>query len=315
MPLPPALVAKLAKRGLVDSNKTLITKGSLAEFSTDSIKNNDKVEDKVGDEEEVIAEDYDDQNDISDHTLKNDKRIKLSDELSDDLSSDENYKKYKGHFGCPNKVNIYHDCTKFCEDHWKDGKRVPDKKYLRKKAAMLAKYPLPSHWKEIYDPGIGVHYYWEVDSDAVSWLPPSHPRAVITRPAAIDRKNRFKKVLEKENVESDSDELSESEEESNDEEDAVEKQREIKKFKLEVQERTRAKGRTKLKTNNLDPMDPAAYSDIPRGGWGDGLFKGNEAKTGVDVTASGPLYQMRPYPSPGAILKANAEHKKIKTKP
>ena len=30
-----------------------------------------------------------------------------------------------------------------------------------------------------------------------------------------------------------------------------------------------------------------------------------EAKTGADTTATGPLYQQRPYPSPGDILKAN----------
>ena len=57
----------------------------------------------------------------------------------------------------------------------------------------------------------------------------------------------------------------------------------------------------------LDPMDPAAYSDIPRGKWSDGLpTQAAEAKTGVDSTASGVLFQMRPYPSPGAVLRANA---------
>lgn len=59
------------------------------------------------------------------------------------------------------------------------------------------------------------------------------------------------------------------------------------------------------KDKTLDPMDPAAYSDIPRGKWSDGLAKQNEAKTGADTTAAGPLYQMRPYPSPGAILRSN----------
>ena len=44
-----------------------------------------------------------------------------------------------------------------------------------------------------------------------------------------------------------------------------------------------------------------------RGKWSSGLERGIEAKTGVDSTASGPLFQMRPYPSPGAILKMNKE--------
>ena len=34
-----------------------------------------------------------------------------------------------------------------------------------------------------------------------------------------------------------------------------------------------------------------------------------EAKTGVDTTASGPLFQQRPYPSPGAVLRANKASK------
>lgn len=69
------------------------------------------------------------------------------------------------------------------------------------------------------------------------------------------------------------------------------------------------RGRPVLKTNDLDPMDPASYSDIPRGKWSDGLEKSSEAKTGVDTTASGPLFQMRPYPNPGAVLKLNAKRK------
>ena len=42
-----------------------------------------------------------------------------------------------------------------------------------------------------------------------------------------------------------------------------------------------------------------------RGTWSTGLEQKGEAKTGVDTTATGPLFQMRPYPSPGAILKMN----------
>lgn len=57
--------------------------------------------------------------------------------------------------------------------------------------------------------------------------------------------------------------------------------------------------------DDLDPMDPAAYSDIPRGTWSTGLEVRGQAKTGVDITASGPLFQQRPYPSPGAVLRMN----------
>lgn len=57
-------------------------------------------------------------------------------------------------------------------------------------------------------------------------------------------------------------------------------------------------------SDKLDPMDPASYSDIPRGTWSSGLNP-EERQAGADVTASGSLYQMRPYPNPGSVLQAN----------
>jgi polyglutamine-binding protein 1 len=44
-----------------------------------------------------------------------------------------------------------------------------------------------------------------------------------------------------------------------------------------------------------------------RGNWASGLDLKGKAKTGVDDTATGELFQMRPYPSPGDILRMNAE--------
>lgn len=58
-------------------------------------------------------------------------------------------------------------------------------------------------------------------------------------------------------------------------------------------------------SDELDPMDPSAYSDAPRGGWVVGL-KGVQPRA-ADTTATGPLFQQRPYPSPGAVLRKNAE--------
>lgn len=34
----------------------------------------------------------------------------------------------------------------------------------------------------------GVHYYWNVSDDTVSWLPPGHPLAALSKCAAILRK-------------------------------------------------------------------------------------------------------------------------------
>ena len=49
---------------------------------------------------------------------------------------------------------------------------------------------------------------------------------------------------------------------------------------------------------------------FPRGTWKSGLDGADEAVTGVDTTASGPLFQQRPYPSPGDILRANMNRSK-----
>ncbi|KAJ6408428.1 hypothetical protein OIU84_011693 [Salix udensis] len=53
------------------------------------------------------------------------------------------------------------------------------------------------------------------------------------------------------------------------------------------------------------PWIPSSYSDAPRGGWVVGL-KGVQPRA-ADTTATGPLFQQRPYPSPGAVLRKNAE--------
>lgn len=59
----------------------------------------------------------------------------------------------------------------------------------------------------------------------------------------------------------------------------------------------------------LDPMDPAAYSNVPKGKWSAGLECEN-TKTGADSTVSGTMFQMRPYPAPGAILRAQKANAK-----
>ena len=46
-----------------------------------------------------------------------------------------------------------------------------------------------------------------------------------------------------------------------------------------------------------------------RGTWSTGLKEQGEAKTGVDTTANGPLFQQRPYPSPGEVLRRNQKLK------
>ncbi|XP_022191914.2 polyglutamine-binding protein 1 [Nilaparvata lugens] len=297
MTLPSALAARLAKRGLINKTST---------NNPEDKNGSGNINTSVSEVEEVIAEDYDDQENQG--NLLNKLSTKLVDyDVEDFITSVYEEKKFLGYPGCPNKYNIYHECTIGCKELWKDGISEPDPKYLKRKTAMLLKYPLPSHWKEIYDPGTGRHYYWETDSDAVSWLPPTHPKAVISESAAALREQEHYKNND---VDMEKDEnKSEGSEESSDESEDETTQIDEKQRKREALEKQRSRGRMKKLENDLDPMDPAAYSDIPRGGWSDGLVRGNEAKTGADVTAAGPLYQMRPYPNPGAVLRANSNKK------
>lgn len=52
--------------------------------------------------------------------------------------------------------------------------------------------------------------------------------------------------------------------------------------------RSRSERRKRVATAGaLDPMDPAAYSDIPRGKWSAGLDREAEPKSGADATVAG----------------------------
>uniref|UniRef100_A0A8D8YK71 Polyglutamine-binding protein 1 n=2 Tax=Cacopsylla melanoneura TaxID=428564 RepID=A0A8D8YK71_9HEMI len=287
MPLPAALAARLAKRGL-------ITKDKLEE---------PKESEEKEEEEEVFAESYDD-------TAAQQTYSPLHSDEEIENVQDQITLKFKGHSGCPNKSNIFHECSKYCKLRWKEGIRVPGKDYLRKKTKMLVKYPLPDGWKEVYDPGYGRHYYWDAESDSVSWLPPNHPKAIITECAAVLKEEHHLAAGDKDTSSDESEEEEEpdskNEEKKNNEQ---EKSKTSKKpDKREEREKANQKrNQRKRQQNDLDPMDPAAYSDIPRGGWSDGLQ--TDTKSGVDSTATGALFQMRPYPSPGDILRANKKKK------
>ncbi|XP_054716109.1 LOW QUALITY PROTEIN: polyglutamine-binding protein 1-like [Uloborus diversus] len=268
MPLPQALLARLQKRGIVKAAEPEI-------------------------EEEVIAEDYDDN--------EKEEYVPQNGVVHEDFSELK-----EAWIGCPNKWNIYHDCTKYCKDAWGSGKELPSPKTERKRLLMLKKYPLPDGWEEIYDPGIGRHYYWNTKTNEVSWLSPKHPRSKVSLPAeklrALIKENFLEPMEEGEDLDQ-----SDSEDESEDEENErtnEEKERHDRHARREhAREHARSRGRPKVRENDLDPMDPAAYSEAPRGTWSSGLDRKGEAKTGADTTASGPLYQMRPYPSPGAVLR------------
>lgn len=137
--------------------------------------------------------------------------------------------------------------------------------------------PLPPPWEKVWEPEFETWYYWETLTNQVSWLPPNDVDAVISNP-----KSKGVHI----NLPSD-----------NIREKAIEKKTPRTPPKSE-------KRKIKM-AEEFDPMDPSSYSDAPQGNWSAGLKKLNDAKTGVDSTANGPLFQQRPYPSPGEVLSRN----------
>ncbi|GFY74034.1 polyglutamine-binding protein 1 [Trichonephila inaurata madagascariensis] len=258
MPLPAALLARLQKRGIVKA-----------------------VEPEV--EEEVIAEDYDDTE-------------KTTDNHQNGIESKENSPLNEPWIGCPNKWNIYHDCTVFCKEFWGSGRDHPSPRTDRRRLLMLKKYPVPNGW-EVYMPKVGRHYYWNTQTNEVAWLPPGHPRCTMSHPADKLRALIKETFLDPMDEGDDDDQnMSESEEDSEDEENEPinkDKERNDRHHKKD-HVRDRSRGRPKMRENDLDPMDPASYSEAPR-----------EAKTGRK--------RFGPFPnfisSPGAVLRLNAEIK------
>ena len=332
MPLPPALAARLAKRGLLKD-------ASVAGYDPQLGKAVEPVHGRgrnglvqVGGhrggsgggggvpsygyegrnlaepEEEVFAENYDE------HVVNQSyERVK-----SGHTTAAHDPTRFIGHCGCPNKWNVYHDCSPYCKQFWGAGLREPiNQEYIEAHNKMIEKYyPLPDGWREMYDAGVGRHYYWCTKTDKVSWLPPGHPKAKITdaaskvREAMAGRKSeeRFT-AAEKDDDNMDLESDGGDSDDDAEEDRRLEEQRRREKQERKEEERRFAGKKRKGRGDDdgaLDPMDPAAYSDVPRGSWATGLEQGGGGKSGVDSTASGPIFQQRPYPSPGDILRANA---------
>ncbi|XP_057351744.1 polyglutamine-binding protein 1 isoform X2 [Manis pentadactyla] len=210
---------------------------------------------------------------------------------------------------------------------------------------------LPPSWYKVFDPSCGLPYYWNVDTDLVSWLSPHDSNSVVTKSAKKLRSNNTGDHEKSDRGHEKSDRGHEKPDRGHEKPDRghdksdrdrergydkVDRERERdrdrdrdrdrgydKADREESKERRhhrreelapypKSKKVASRKDEELDPMDPSSYSDAPRGTWSTGLPKRNEAKTGADTTAAGPLFQQRPYPSPGAVLRANAEASRTK---
>merc|ERR1712241_324674 len=240
MPLPPALAARLAKRGII-SKKTA--------------QNPNPVKPA---EEEVFAENYDDQEENT-KSIPN-KNLITNSEAIEKI-------KFMGYPCCPNKWNVYHECSLFCQNNWSSRSKNTgpeiDSEYFEIHKKTMEKYgPLPEDWQEKWDPGTGRHFYWCTRTDKVSWLPPGHPPAKITEAASHVREMIQNQI----HMEPDRDDEDDSYEE---EEERRRREREIKR-KEDKRKEHKSKSRD---SGTLDPMDPASYSEAPRGDWSSGLDK------------------------------------------
>lgn len=213
------------------------------------------------------------------------------------------------HFACigiPSKENSFLVCTVFCLERWGEGPSRPSKNYKERYIRLLARYPLPKFWVSVWDAGCEAYYFWNKIDDHVSWLPPKHPKAIIGKSAATLRSEKDRPDLDAMDDEPmlPPPSRSPSHQEENRYQRPAPLQKKTKSRDLEKILRTK-KGRKQFHetSDKIDPMDPASYSDCGRGKWSSGLNV-DEGKTGVDTTASGQLFQQRPYPSPGEVMRA-----------
>ena len=146
--------------------------------------------------------------------------------------------------------------------------------------------PLPPTWEKVWEPDRDTWYYWDTITDKVSWLPPGDPEAIITFPAS----KKSVRIADDDNQP----DVQTRPNPHYHKGPQIYRKASREKKKVRVQE-------------EFDPMDPSSYSDAPVGNWASGLKKIDDAKSGVDSTANGPLFQQRPYPSPGEVLSRNKQ--------
>ncbi|OWF35793.1 polyglutamine-binding protein 1-like [Mizuhopecten yessoensis] len=295
MPLPAALLARLQKRGIVkEKEEKPVTLTPVPVSSSEPV-------------EEVFAEDYDDPTKDQNSNLEEEESPAI-------IPEPENVGPLFWEVSaCPNKNNPYHKCVAYCHERWGMETFNGSEDMLRKRDRMLRRHPLPEGWEEVADSESNRYYYWNVLTDEVSWLSPSHPLANVTVSAqrvkniSMDISAHLDGFDSEEDMETKSESdlsPSSSDSESEEEEMVVEEKRPRGGQGHGQRGRGRGRGGRREK-DELDPMDPASYSEVPRGTWSTGLDRRGEAKTGADITASGPLFQQRPYPSPGEILRRN----------
>ena len=191
--------------------------------------------------------------------------------------------------GCPNKYNIHHVCSLFCLEKYGEGNDNVPLRIIRRFRRLLIRYPLQKDWVHIWDAGCGAYYFWNKSDDTVSWLPPKHPKAVISKSAATLRRESDRPDFTETPDEDDSATAASHQpsmmpsQPNNSPPHIMDEipERYIKPAPVYKKTKSRdiekilrtKKGRRQYheSAEKLDPMDPAAYSDCARGKWSAGL--------------------------------------------
>lgn len=316
MPLPAALAERLRKRGILRDE--LPVEDNLASSGTNDEAAQVPQSSRIANdfEEEVFAA-------HSSTDKSADTALPLTasgKQAADTLDNDVNI----GCVGCTNRFNPYHTCNEFCKSHLKA--LQPTAAVLEYKRKMLEKFPLPENasWCCVYEPSVGQFYYWNTSLNLVSWLSPAHPNARPTVGLEFIRKQlRDKYAVSIPTPDTDIYDLiypdlsvskttpsftsstilltDDSRHAANRAPEVVASVRDAgpvntparpqshptKPPTVAMQSRYRPKRQNANDDDELDPMDPAAYSDAPVGTWRSGLEEAKSkerASVGVEST-------------------------------
>eukprot|EP01029_Cantina_marsupialis_P027587 TRINITY_DN773060_c0_g1_i1.p1 TRINITY_DN773060_c0_g1~~TRINITY_DN773060_c0_g1_i1.p1 ORF type:complete len:322 (-),score=99.29 TRINITY_DN773060_c0_g1_i1:213-1178(-) len=153
------------------------------------------------------------------------------------------------------------------------------KKKLESKGIVSSVSALPPGWKAVKDPKSKRTYYWNKTTNKTTW---TRPEAKLEATKKLMEKNRNKPIAKKGMRPGDTTESLK-----------------IRSSMPRTVSKTvsRKRKRNPKDSDGADPLDPTGSG----GKWSDGLFMDGEKA--ADSTAAGPLWQQRPYPAPGAILK------------
>ncbi|KAI3389561.1 hypothetical protein SNEBB_005256 [Seison nebaliae] len=172
---------------------------------------------------------------------------------------------------CPNAQ--IHECTSNCAVQWSMFKFQPKETVSKIQQLYRIKYPLTDDWREVPDPKTSRIFYWNINDNKVSWLPPAHPKHVTITPPS---KSLF--VLS----------FMESDPTYKNDKNHLDDIHRNKMSRISINFNTNYKPNTtsiikkedeqpkrkvREKRPQVDPLDPSSYSDIPIGTWESGLNK------------------------------------------